>query len=163
MLWPVSWACALPLILLKGAGISGSMSDSSIQNPCCDQLHGPCLRDLHVLSLGQEKSQCLQMNLSSSSFGQFKEVECWSLLTGGWRGGRLRSASVPDGWSLVLVSWRAEDFLVPDDPMSSLYGTDHRRSCQKGFLRRKTYFPVLDLRRSLVETPVAAKPPDGMV
>ena len=42
-------------------------------------------------------------------------------------------------------------------------GTDHRRSRQKGCLRRKTYFPVLGLRRRLVETPIAAEPPDGVV
>ena len=30
-------------------------------------------------------------------------------------------------------------------------------------LRRKTYFPVLGLRRRLVETLIAAEPPDGMV
>ena len=33
----------------------------------------------------------------------------------------------------------------------------------KGFLRRKTYFPVLGLHRRLVETLIAAEPPDGMV
>ena len=47
--------------------------------------------------------------------------------------------------------------------MSSLSGKDHRRSRQKGCLRRKTYFPVLGLRRRLVETPIAAEPTNWMV
>ena len=84
---------------------------------------------------------CKWIVCRKSSFGQFKEGECWSLLTGGWRGGRIWSLSGPDVCLLGLVSWRAEYVLVPDGPMPSLSGTDHRWSRQKGYLRRKTYFP----------------------
>ena len=63
MLWPGAWACDFDLILIEGAGITGSMSDSYILNPCCDQSHGPCLCGLHLLSLRQEKARCMQMNL----------------------------------------------------------------------------------------------------
>ena len=133
-----------PFNFTPWAVIPGSMSYSSIRNLCCDQSHGPCLHDLHLLSLRQERARCMQMNR--------RPIQRRRMLIPAH--GRVKGRKAPivvGSWCLVagLGVLTRRRCPCPGRSHVELSGTDHRQSRQKGCLRRKTYFPVLSLRRCL--------------
>ena len=106
-------------------------------NPCYDQAHGPCLRVLHLVRRG--KTLDLSMSLRSIDSVMGNVDPCPREGEGAEDSDRCRvwlSLFVQcsaNGRLLGLVSWRAEDVLIPDGPISRLSGKDFRRSRQMVF------------------------------
>ena len=131
--------------------------------PCCDQTHGPCLCVIHLVSLRQGKAHYAMDRLSTNRPLADSKVDnvdpCPREGEGAQGSNRHRvwlslfAQCSASGWLLGFVSWRAEDGLVLEGPMSSLSGTRINGGVVRRCLHRSTYSAILGLRGCFVENP----------